>query len=97
MEGIEKGLIVGVLVWLASCLVSWANPPKYELVETWHVVRPGETIWSIACDYYDEQQRYNDFGEWYYEVMRCNQHHLTGRKFLQVGDVVGVPVEKRVK
>ena len=92
-----KLITVGGLIWLASQLVSWANPPRFEPVETWHVVKPGETFWSIACDYYDEQERYDNFSEWPYWVRKANEPYMRGKRFLQVGDVVGVPIEKRVK
>jgi hypothetical protein len=93
-----KGIIaVALLVWVASQVVSWAAPPKYELVTQWHQVKAGETIWSISCDYFDEQERYNNMNEWSYWVRKANEHELKKTKFLQIGTVLAIPVEKKVK
>ena len=92
-----KILCVGFLVWLAFHLVSWANPPSYELQPTWHVVKSGETFWSIACDYYDEQERFSDFQEWLWWVRKINADKMRGKKYLPVGMVLDIPIEKRVK
>jgi hypothetical protein len=78
-------------------VVSWAAPPKYELETQWHKVRAGETIWSIACDYFDEQERYDNMNEWSYWVRKANEHELKKTKFLQIGTVLAIPVEKKVK
>lgn len=94
---LNKILFVAILVWLASELVSWANPPKYELQPTWHKVQAGETFWSIACYYYDEQERFQSFDEWLYWVRKINADKMRGKKYLPIGMVLDIPIEKKVK
>lgn len=72
------------------------TPARYEMQTAWHKVKPGETFWSIACDYFDEQQKYNNLNEFLYVVRKANEHQYRG-KLLQIGDVVVVPLEVRVK
>jgi len=91
-----KLTIICVMAFLAGMYVQQLlYPPVYELQEQWHVVRPGETFWSIACDYFDQQDRYKHFGEWQHKCRKYNEN-LRG-KYLQIGDVVKVPLEVRVK
>lgn len=72
------------------------TPPVYELQEQWHTVKPGETFWSIGCDYFDQQDRIKNLSEWQYHFRKYNDFNLRSR-FLQVGDVVRVPLEVRVR
>lgn len=94
---LNKIIAIAILVWLASELVSWANPPKYELQPTWHTVRAGETFWSISADYFDEQERFDSMNEWTYWVRKVNAEKMLGKKFLPIGMVLDIPIEKRVK
>ena len=93
---LNKIVFIAFLVWLASELVSWANPPRYELQTQWHSVKAGETLWSIACDYYDYQDRYKNMNEWSYWVRKANEHELKKTKYLQIGTVLAIPLEKKV-
>lgn len=74
----------------------WLSPPVYELHEQWHVVKAGETFWSIGCDYFDQQDRITNLNEWIYHFRKYNDFNLRG-KYLQIGDVVRVPLEVRVR
>ena len=87
-------LVLGFLLGMYAQTI--LTPTRYELQTAWHVVKPGETFWSIACDYFDEQEKYKNFNEFLYVVRKANEHLYRG-KFLQIGDVVHVPLEVRVK
>ena len=72
------------------------TPARYSQQTAWHVVKAGETFWSIACDYFDEQDKYRNFNEFLYVVRKANEHQYRG-KFLKIGDVVHIPLEVRIK
>lgn len=92
-----KLTIICVLAFLAGMYAQQLlQPPVYELQERWHRVAAGETMWNIACKYYDEQDKYKSFEEWQYHLRKYNDHTLRS-KYLQIGDFVRVPLEVRVK
>lgn len=59
-------------------------------------VAPNDTVWKIAGNYFDKQDRYNNFDEFLYYVRKDN--NLVGEKaklYIQPGDVLIIKLNKR--
>ncbi|MBR6636504.1 MAG: LysM peptidoglycan-binding domain-containing protein [Phascolarctobacterium sp.] len=92
-----KLTILCVLAFLAGMYVQQLlYPPVYQTQVAWHTVKAGETFWGIACEYFDQQQKYETLNEFLYDFRKANEHRFKGR-FIQPGDVVYVPLKVRVK
>lgn len=68
---------------------------EYVLNTHYHRVTAGDTIWGICEDHYAEQDRYTYFNEFVYVVRQLNK--MPNRPYLQVGDVVEIPLYKEIK
>lgn len=91
----KKILAAIALIYAAYHLVSFMNPPVYESKLEYHRVIKGDTIWVIAESYFDKQDKINNLNEWIYTVRKANGFH--GKRHLQIGDIVVMPLQCRVR
>ena len=94
-------MAVVALVVLVVCL--GMMPMKVEESYIEHVARPGDTMWGIANAYYPLTTTGMCFAEYEYNLRHMNTNlqpalgaGLNGSRVLQPGDVVRVPVWKRI-
>ena len=80
-------IVVGIVFISAVFWVALQPKPEYEMVEV--VIRPGDTLWSLARQYAPDM----DPREAVYIIRNANDGLDPGR--LQPGDVVLVPSEVR--
>lgn len=84
-----KMLAIMALVVTAYMASSFFFEPEYHKHETWHKVTAGETVWDIATQYYDYQEKYRNFNEWRWVISEAN--NLKG-KHIQAGDLLVIPL-----
>lgn len=68
--------------------------PEYEKTVEAHIVSRGETVWHIAEDYFDQQNKHKYFLAFMDAVYDENKHL---GKYIQPGDVVYIPLEVEKK
>lgn len=89
MKVLEKILFV-VAVFVLGYFVTLEPPTKTEYIE--HCVHTGETVWSIATEYADNQVK--PFNEFVYSIQ--HQNKLMGR-YIKPGDILIIPLAVPVK
>lgn len=91
-----KKFVVGALILLAAACLSCQFGKSYALTTEYYTAKAGDTIWSIAEAYYPKQDQTRNFNEFLYKV-RYENGFTTGRRVLQPGDVIAVPLYCEVK
>ncbi len=79
---------------LAAALVSYLNTDDYTLHSVHHTVRTGQTVWEIASDYMEKQDKIRDIRELIWEIRQKNK--LTSY-IIQPGQVLEIPLWKSKK
>ena len=58
-------------------------------------VRPKQTLWEIACLYFDSNPYgYTNFAEYYQRLVAENKHLLNKSRFIQEGDRIYLKVKR---
>lgn len=73
-------LMIAALLFLAS---GFDN--NYQKEKSQHVVKAGETVWQIAWQYMDRQDRYKDVRELVHDISKEN-----GGNMIRPGDVLDI-------
>lgn len=73
-------LMIAVLLFLAS---GFDN--NYQKEKRQHIVKAGETVWQIAWQYMDRQDRYKDVRELVHDISKEN-----GGNMIRPGDVLDI-------
>lgn len=89
-----RKLIYIVLALGITCTYLFWPKPEYEKTVEAHIVRRGETVWHIAGNYFDQQNKHKYFLEFMDAVYDENKHL---GKYIQPGDVVYIPLEVEKK
>lgn len=103
----KLGRILGSLL-LAACVLEAATScgvtagitgfnsgDRYVKTEVRYVLSNGECVWNVLEEYFDKQDRIRNLNEFVYTVRAANG--LTqSRKVLHPGDVLIIPLEKKV-
>lgn len=85
MKDIKSLLIIAVFILASIAVLGYKPPTTTTYVE--HVVRSGETIWSIAGIYADKQILYfNEF------VWTINQANPKQGKYIYPGQIIKIPL-----
>lgn len=95
---------LAVLIWatggsgfaLASRAYSWAFP-TYKVSSVMHVVHHGESIYSIALLYADQQDRWDDLRGVMLDIEKANGLASNDAKWLVPGRTLVIPLAKEVK
>lgn len=85
----KKILILGILI-VVSLALCGNSSKEYDLKVQEHTVTGGETLWSIASQYYGSQDKHRDIRELIWEIRELNQ--LDVKRYLQPGDYLKVPL-----
>ena len=85
MKDIKSYLIVAVFILASIAVLSYKPPTTTTYVE--HVVRSGETIWSIAGIYADKQILYID--EFIWTINKANPNK---GKYIYPGQIIKIPL-----
>lgn len=92
----KKMLIVGAMALVAAACLSCQFGKSYALTNEYYTVKAGDTLWGIAESYYPQEQKITNFNEFVHNVRRENGF-TSGRKMLQPGDVIVIPLHCEVK
>lgn len=88
---INKVLVAGLLMFLALDVVNGLKPVEESYIM--YTVKCGDTMWGIADNYYHLTNTGMCFDDY-----RCKLTNINGDlKVLKPGDVVKVPVWKKVR
>lgn len=72
-----------------ATLLMTMQPREYSMNKQAYLVKPRDTLWTIAEQYFDKQNKYRHFGEFVYSIGAYN--HLG--KYIYPGQVIIVPLE----
>lgn len=89
-----KILIAGLLIALAF-LFGNINT-EYAETKAYYTVEAGDTLWSVAGQYYNKQDRHQHFGEFQWQIREANADKFANNRMLQPGDVLIIPLERKV-
>lgn len=81
-------LLLAAAVAISFYLPSPAKPVALLHVERIHIAEPGETIYSIARQYFGEQKEYDEISRYIYAVRVANGLNKT----IKPGDRVIIPM-----
>ena len=85
MKYIKTSLIVALYILASIVVLGYKPPTTTTYVE--HVVRSGETIWSIAGIYVDKQILYLDEFIW-----TINEANPNKGKYIYPGQIIKIPL-----
>lgn len=84
------------LILLAVCVVLANNiKTEYVVEREYHVVKTGQTLWDIAADNIDKQDRTKDIREFIDTIRDAN--HIKGTQYIMPGDCLVIPLHKELK
>lgn len=89
----KKLFFVAVLLVAAAVFVSGYGVTRAVTYQSYHVGE-GETLWEIASEHMDQQDKYRDCRELIFDIRKHNGLH---GKTLQAGQTIIIPLEKEVK
>ena len=90
MKYFKTSLIIALYILASIAVLCYKPPTTTTYVE--HVVRSGETVWSIAGIYADKQILYfNEF------VWTINQANPKQGKYIYPGQILTIPLKVYVK
>lgn len=83
-------ILLAVCVWLANGIST-----EYVVEREYHVVKTGQTLWDIAADNIDKQDRTKDIREFIDTIRDAN--HIKGTQYIMPGDCLVIPLHKELK
>lgn len=83
-------LLMSVCVWMANGINT-----EYVLEKEYHVVKTGQTLWEIAADNIDKQDRTKDIRVFIDTIRDAN--HIKGTQYIMPGDCLVIPLYKELK
>lgn len=69
---------------------------EYTKSEAYYTVESGDTLWYIAGQYFNKQDRHQHFGEFQWQIKEANANKFANNRMLQPGDVLIIPLERKV-
>lgn len=82
------------LLALAAVLCSGLDT-EYVKTEAHYTVQPGDTLWYIAGQYFNKQDKESHFGEFQWQIKAANADKFAANRQLQPGDIIVIPLERR--
>lgn len=77
------------LLILVIFLMTTCDFKEYTMNEQVYLVKPRDTLWTIAEQYFEKQNRYRHFGEFVFSIGKYNNLG----KYIYPGQVIIVPLE----
>ncbi len=87
---------IGIALLLAAALLCSGLNTEYVKTEAHYTVQPGDTLWYIAGQYFNQQNKESHFGEFQWQIREANADKFADNRRLQPGDVIIIPLENRV-
>lgn len=84
------------LVVLAVVLMNCMQTEYVKCNES-YTVKSGDTLWFIAGQYFNKQDKERHFGEFQWQIREANKQLFDNNRVLQPGDILVIPLEKQVK
>lgn len=85
-----------LLLVLAAFMCSGLKTDYVNTTES-YTVKSGDTLWYIAGKYFDKQDKEDHFGEFQWQIREANADKFADNRSLQPGDVLIIPLSKRVE
>lgn len=84
------------LILLAVCVALANNiSTEYVVEKEYHVVKTGQTLWDIAADNIDKQDRTKDIRV-FIDIIR-DANGIKGTQYIMPGDCLEIPLYKELK
>lgn len=87
---------IGIALLLVAALLCSGLNTEYVKTEAHYTVQPGDTLWYIAGQYFNQQDKESHFGEFQWQIREANADKFADNRRLQPGDVIIIPLENRV-
>lgn len=84
---------IGIALLIAAALLCSGLNTEYIKTEAHYTVQPGDTLWYIAGQYFNKQDKECHFGEFQWKIREANAAKFAGNRRLQPGDILVIPLE----
>lgn len=82
-------IYTAIFAAIVITLLTAMQPKEYSMNKQAYLVKPRDTLWTIAERYYDKQNKYRHFGEFVYSIGAYNRLG----KYIYPGQIIIVPLE----
>lgn len=88
--------LFGLLLITAIFLLSNFFSTEYIQTTEKYIVKEGDTIWYIAGQYFNKEEQIRHFGEFQWQICEKNRDKFNNERALKPGDVILIPLNKKV-
>ncbi len=83
-----------ILVLTVLCVFAYSFiDTEYVKTEAHYTVKAGDTLWYIAGQYFNKQDKERHFGEFQWKIREANAAKFADNRRLQPGDILVIPLE----